>query len=983
MTTTSLGEKLLSQLTDLEVSGVLGALASDDEDNDLHGGAGSTTTKKESGHKEKEGLLERFKIDVGANAFSNAVDKVKTDGNNMFANIQSGAETAKSFLGKGKAEDTNAPGGFGLFGKGKGTGKDTKAPGTGTGKDTKAPGFMAKAKSFFSKGTPPADASANGGKDSVAKDGKDKGKGKGKGLMASVKGIFGKGKGKGKGDGGEDGEEDGKGRSLVNKLEKFARVIVAVPGLILRVFILLPMLWSSIWAFVMIMCVFAILFVIGYIIYVTSPRSQLLWHSEDVEKYVSKFKDELIDALNDIRNNYTSASPLLSRVPGMDMSLVNSMQADLDVVMGSGSLDDNLDSYLQFRTSLANSGNWLPRRDLRANARQFVDDDDEVDDLVKEYKDSFMRPLNHVASAAGSLSGLFDSRGTRLMRAQDIRTSDTSVDARGNTTAQYQWYAAEASDNSGSQVSCTMTVSPTFSVLSRVPAVPTDGCNAPEDVVKYVTAVHKVRMMMEQRKAIERMYMSRRKNLPFAIWTLYYADLMESLWFSFIAYWKKFPKRAVKAFMGTIGWWFSLGPAIAVMPCNMAFTDPDERSAKCQATIGEGFVSEPPPEVDDQGNPRGEDARVDDVIETFISLSGIINALKSIAAFFTNIGSIGEALGRLFMNFPSDPLGSILGLISIILGMILGLILMLLWILLTIALLPLALAFIWMWFSCITLGVLYTVWLVFLALLLAIPYFGLWLIDMPTNGFITRLMHCENSPGQWHSRNRISDDNAYIRYFPFCTGPCGTRYTVSWSGCCCDRLPDYMPDLCPQQQIYNIATSGPLSGLTDMLGGPVAIAKYSPDGKFYNKSVAQKRKVLIGVFKKKVAWYQRCYDKLEDKDYLNKHLCAVFDKLGIEGSALTKLAVVCSECYCNYRRDNEIISEGAARMTDEGWQQGENGGNESLCRELKHQASGDSSDPSNQPGPKLLRKALLLSLVTMVAMLALYSMTQSGNKLLA
>ena len=971
----------------LDASGVLDVLDESSADG-MHGGMPGLASLKEGlGNLASVAKSKVASAGKGtADTVSTVAGKAKEDGAGLLAGIKGKLPFGNT--GKGSTPDAkDAPGGNGegdgkgkkgMFGSladkakglvGKGKGQDD-----GKGKTGMFGSLADKAKGLVGKGK---------GQDDGKGKGQDDGKGK-KGmfgnLAAKAKGMFGKGKGAA----GAEGEGDeGKGRSLVDKLEKFARIIVAVPGLIVKVFTLLPMLWSSIWAFVMIMAVFAVLFVIGYIVYVTSPRSQLLWHSEDVEGYVSKFKDELIEAMTDIRKSYTAASPLLWRVPGLDMSQVEGLQANLEVVLGSGSLDDNLDSYLQFRTSLANSGNWLPRRDLRANARQFVDDEDEVDDLVKEYKNSFMRPLDHAASAARSLSGQFESRGPRLLRTQEVRKSQLLFDERGNTTADYTWYAAEASENSGMQDTCTLKISPKFTVLSRVPAMPEGGCDAPAEVVKYVTAVHKVRMMMEQRKAIERMYMSRRKNLPFAIWTLYYADLMNSLWFSFIAYWKKFPKRAVKAFMGTIGWWFSLGPAIAVMPCNMAFTDPEERSQKCQATIGEGFVSELPPDVDAEGNPRSEDARVDDVVESFISLGGIVKALSSIAAFFKNIGSIGEALAKLFMNFPTDPLGSILGLISIIIGMILGLILMLIWIMLTIGLLPLLLAFWWMWFSTITLGVLYTVWLVFLALLLAIPYFGLWLIDMPTNGFITRLMHCENSPGQWHSRNRLSDDNAYIRYFPFCTGPCGSRYTVSWSGCCCDRLPDYMPDLCPQQQIYNIATSGPLSGLGDLLGGPVAIAKYSPDGKFYNKSVAQKRKVLIGVLKKKVAWYQRCYDTLEDKDYLNKHLCAVFDKLGLTKTALTKLAVVCSECYCNYRRNDEIISEGAARMTDEGWQNDGNGGNESLCRDLKHQASGDSDDPSNQPGPKLLRKALLLSLVTLCALLALYSMAQSGNKLLA
>lgn len=886
--------------------------------------------------------------------------------------------------------------------EGGGKPKPTTKTGEGDSKDpkkaAKGKGLMSKLSGLVSKG-PKAATEASDAKEEEGK----------QGLLSKLPGL-GLGLGKPKAsaaaveteatpDDGDGEEKKGafgrmskflmkseKGKTLVDKLQKFFKIILAIPRIIIAVFRALPFIWGSIWAFAMIMVVFVVLFLIAYIVYVTSPRAQLLWHSEDLDGYITKYKADLVESLQVLQSKYGSAAGMLSRVPGVDRSLIDVINGNMGSVVDNPSLDENLDSYLQFRKSLANSKNFMPKRDIRANARQFVDDEDEIDSLVKEFKTTFMKPLDRIVSATETLSDQLASRGIRLLRSQDIRSTGYSVDERGNKTADYVTYAADASNKSGTFWASTLTVSPTYEVLKRLPKIDdTSGMNAPEEVVSYVTAVHKIRMLMEQRKDIERMYMSRRKNLPFAIWTIYYAPLMENLWFSFIAYWKKFPKRAVRSFMGTIGWWFSLGPAIAVIPCNMAFTDPDERSQKCQSTIGgdeeESFSM--PSEVDSDGNPRSDDARMDEVIENFINLGGIIKALSSIAAFFKNIGSIGEALGKLFMQFPTDPVGSIIRLISILVGMILGLVLMLIWILFTIVMFPLVLAFAVMWIYCITFGALYTLWLIILAILLAIPYFGLWLIDMPTGGFITRLMHCENSPGEWHTRNMISDDNAYIRYFPFCTGPCGSRYTVSWSGCCCDKLPDYMPDMCPQQQIYNFAT-GNGGSMFNPMSGPFAIAKYSPDSKFYNKSVQQKRKFLISVLKKKVKWYQRCYDKLGNKDYLNRHLCTVFDMLGIkENSILSKLAVVCDECYCNYRSNDSATSTGGARMTDEGYQDEGDGGNESLCRDIKRQAAGGKSDPSNQPGPQLLRKALILTLITLCGMLALYSMAQSGNKLLS
>ena len=505
------------------------------------------------------------------------------------------------------------------------------------------------------------------------------------------------------------------------------------------------------------------------------------------------------------------------------------------------------------------------------------------------------------------------------------------------------------------------------------------GLSASPEAIAYVTAVHTARMLLQQRDAIELMYKSRRKNLPFAIWSIYYAPLMVNLFKSFTAYWAKFPKRSIKVFMGTLNWWLSLGPKIAAMPCRMSYSDPVKRAEKCKEALTDNFV---PEEFDEEGNPRDEDERVQEVIEGMIDLGGITRALSSIGAFFVNIAGVAEGIGLLLISFPVDPFGSLIGLIAVFIGMILGANLMLIWVMLTLMMFPLVLAAVVWWWACVVFGVWYTAWLILLALLLAIPYFGLWLVDMPTGGFVTRMMHCENSPGAWHSRNMVSDDNQFIRYFPFCMRPCGSGYTVSWSGCCCDKQPAYMPDMCPQQQIYNLA-SGQASGGGFGGGPPVAFARYSPDAKFQSKAVDGKRSFLVDTFKRKASWYQRCYEKLTDKDFLNRHLCAVFDLLGLDDATRQHLAVVCSECYCDYQYNGDGAGTDLARMTDGHFQSwAPNGGNESLCLELRAAAFGDASGQGSQPGPALLRKVLFLSLVTLAAMLALYSMTRSGDKLM-
>ena len=829
------------------------------------------------------------------------------------------------------------------------------------------------------------------------------------GVKDGLMGLAGKFKGLASGAMPGAGATEGGGRrTLADLLMKFVEWLVKLLMLVVNVFRMLPAIWMSLWALVCIVVFLLLICLCIYFVFVSNPRMPLLWHSEKFDDYMTAYKADLLSCMDDLSGNHGAVAGMLSAVPGVAPGAVDAVQQHLNAVLAydASPMDANLDVYLQFRGAISGFG-FLAKRDLRSNARQFVTDEDELD--CDDFRGSFLQPMDDFARAVDALSSQLEARGARLLRGHDVRVPGPgTTDSSGNVTVAYDVFPGEASLEPGPIARKYVTTSRdgqrvlrTRSVdlaTSKASSSSPDGQDDGQDeeggkgmsqVVAYVTALHKVRMMMEQRESIEVMHKSRRKKLPFAIWTIYYAPMIKNLFFSFAAYWKKFPKRAIKTFMGTINWWMSLGPFIAVMPCKMAYTDPKERAERCHATMVDRFVPEPATH-DEFGNERSADTQTREVVEGMFDLGGIISAMSSIASFFMNIASIGMALGELMAGFPADPFGTIIRILAILLGTIIGFVVMNVWILLTVMMWPLLLAWSAFVFWCLWCGWWYSVWLVFLALLLAIPYFGLWLIDMPTGGFVTRMMHCENSPGDWHSRNMVSDDNTFVRYFPFCMRPCASRYTKSWSGCCCNRLPKYMPDLCPQQQIFNLsqasADQAPGSSAASFAHkGPVAFAHLAPDAAFKRLTVDAKRRYLVSAFKRKASWYKRCYDALDNKDYLNRHLCSVFDQLGLDAATTKKLAVVCSECYCDYQRnpdEDSQLSSGNARMTPTGFQpQAPNGGNESLCRELKRSAAGVDDDPGD-PGPGLLRRVVVMTLIALVGLLALYSMARSGDKLL-
>lgn len=278
---------------------------------------------------------------------------------------------------------------------------------------------------------------------------------------------------------------------------------------------------------------------------------------------------------------------------------------------------------------------------------------------------------------------------------------------------------------------------------------------------------------------------------------------------------------------------------------------------------------------------------------------------RTIADFFVNIKAMGIATGRIFREFPRDPVGTLLQFLTIWLGTIAGLVLIVIWILLTVTGAAWVMMFFYATVFTLGFGILYTFLLIGIICILAVPYFGLWLIDLPTNGLIVKMMRCENEAHSWYERNRFNDDNGFMRIAPFvCIRPCKRRYTPILE-CCCTRLPNYMPDFCPQQQIYRT-----YRGIADIFSGPYVFDKFVPPSGFTRLSRQRRKSILLSAFKEKMSWYNRCFQTLKSFDYLNRHICNNISNIDLPQEELVKICQACREVFCNHH-ETSILSRHA------------------------------------------------------------------------
>ena len=481
------------------------------------------------------------------------------------------------------------------------------------------------------------------------------------------------------------------------------------------------------------------------------------------------------------------------------------------------------------------------------------------------------------------------------------------------------------------------------------------------EAYRFIARVHQMRLLFSYEDDITFMFSSRRKRMPFAIWTVYYAPYVKDIFVHRIPQlWAKTGKRYVKCMKDALNWWINVGINLGLMTCKLAFTDPVERAEKCRVRDwSKGGKEE---RFAESGG--GEGAK-EDVVEG----AGFVSALSSIVTFLRNIEYIGIAIYRFGKNFPNDPLGTIMGILSLIIGTVFGLIIMILYLWLTFTAIFWIFMFLYGVIVTFVTAILITLYHVCVAILISIPYFGMWLIDMPTKGLITKLLRCENLPDSWTDTPTFVEGNGYLRNF-FCFGRCSPRYTAS--GSFCKRRKRHLPDYCPQQQIYRVT-----HGMTLM--EPYVFNTFKAFPGFANKSLQSKQSIIVRAYRDKMAWYQKCHASLRGYNYITKHACFFADvNTDLTEFQKRRLKLLCRECYCDYRPDRNWLSGISATMT------GDKERSTPMCERLTADKVPPKSDGSSFSGPavELLKKTLLLAMLAVTLLVMFYSMLQASKHML-
>ena len=782
------------------------------------------------------------------------------------------------------------------------------------------------------------------------------------------------------------------GRALL----KTVRMAVKVPIMIVY---FPPKLAVFLLAMLVIVIFVGILFVIIYLLRHTHLRLPLPSHSASMDGFTTKLYADILASMTDYSkhckylteqmtvNDYcvatndsmdaTTSCNMASAQDGLNelREKAKSLLEPIDTLLErwqTNSSEDELMTYYSFYKEIAKM-NCFARHDIRHNAPDLCTDGDIDSDVISEFVKGVMRPMGRMEKMLSDLSDTLD----QLPGLPNVK---------GWGRTQYQ----------------------------------------------LTSAVHKLRLMVGYKEAVHFMLKTRRKKMKYAIWSQYYWPYVADIYEHRIPeVWLKTGPKYVQYIKSGVNWWWGIGVKIGLMPCNMAFPDPVERLEKCRArdvTGKEMFTEQQQQQQQQQqqaidGDSGGifswldgkdvkkrrwlekrDKARRDkrdkaaaaaggqqeegyqsspDVVET-VSITG---ALGAITNFILNIKFVGIAIARFGKQFPKDPFGSIIGILSLILGVILGLIFMLLYLFLTFTGAFWLLLCVWGIIITFVTAILYTIYQFIMSILMAIPYFVLWLIDMTTGGLVSRMLRCENLPDDWVDLPNYADSNTWQRTAFMCFKPCGARFTPV--GCMCKRRKFYLPDYCPQQQIYRAFVGKGIKGGLARFDAPYVFEKYSPMAGFGRIGLQKKQKMIISAYRDKMAWYQKCYASLEDYDYVNRHVCRNVDLVeGLMDSERRKLTTLCRESYCDYRPTHGKIGgiKSGIKATMTGEEEARAG---VMCGALygKKRPGTDKADDNNSslsgPGTSLMRRVLLMLMLVLASLAMFYSMLQAAKQMTA
>lgn len=308
-----------------------------------------------------------------------------------------------------------------------------------------------------------------------------------------------------------------------------------------RAFVMLiPNLWIFFWSLGMLLLLALIIILIIILIIKINPRIPQMFHTSSMDRDLDALVSDIESRLNVLVNHSADGEWMLQHkeIREQHQAVKTALEGFLVGSGGglevksyegdpyNGDLLESLKSYYKFYKSIRQF-NCIYKSDLRNNMPEINDADGDPD--RKPFLESFIIPLDDLKTSLTDLSNALHDVGE-------------------------------------------------FSNL-----VPPPNKLGPEHVL-YVTAVHELRMMLDQRSAITAMCMTRRSNLPMAIWTEYYAPLVVNMITKRIpAFWMRFPQRYMSMMDLALQTWLKIGSLIVSLPCYLAFPDPIERSRMCRS----------------------------------------------------------------------------------------------------------------------------------------------------------------------------------------------------------------------------------------------------------------------------------------------------------------------------------------------------------------------------------------------------------------
>ncbi len=389
-------------------------------------------------------------------------------------------------------------------------------------------------------------------------------------------------------------ENDEKRVSLVNLMKATGKTGIKAAKGVFQLIGLIPMITQIAWSILGLASLVIIFVLIVYIILILNPRLPQVFHSEDADTILNRLTDDLVSSIklllggdpnvadgswmmnhDELKKDYLALKSSLSKFLNDDGTVKwndpynNPFNSDLKTC---------LTKYFIFYNSFV-SPSCIRKSDLRNNLPEIEGEDGSPNRIM--VVENFVTPMNkfvfeHLIPFSERLHAIGD-----FLNLKPIRTVK-EIEPESKRKSTIVATPAGSIPTRPSKNKRNVSIIETQIETQIEPSVTVH--NLRDNHIKYATLIHEVRMMMEQRVELTRMFESRRPNLPMAIWTVYYAPLVVNVFKKRIpAFWMKFPRRYVNTLEILFRFWQRLGALIVALPCFLAYPDPVQRQKQCRS----------------------------------------------------------------------------------------------------------------------------------------------------------------------------------------------------------------------------------------------------------------------------------------------------------------------------------------------------------------------------------------------------------------